>query len=189
VEDSSTAAESRGTRQLLAATGIAALVLAVDQIAKWLVADKLGPGASSHRYRLLGDLFGIQYVENRGVAFGLLQGQVFLVTVLAIAVVFFLVRLYRRAGTASWTMAIGCGLIVGGAIGNLVDRVRFGYVVDFIGVSGWPRFNVADGAITIGALLLAWRYLRDDESEEIEQRNSGSTVPPALVVLNRDGDR
>jgi signal peptidase II len=185
VDDPSAVANRRSACQLLAATGIAALVLAVDQVTKWLVAENLGPDAASHRSRLLGDVLAIHYVENTGVAFGLLQGQVILVTVLAILVVFFLVRMYRQTGTASWTMAVGCGLITGGAIGNLVDRVRLGYVVDFVEVSAWPKFNVADSAITVGALLLAWRYLCDEGREPIHE----SSVPPGLVLLNHEGDR
>ena len=82
-------------------------MLVIDQFAKWLVAEELGPDAVSHRSRLLGDFFAIHYVENTGVAFGLLQGQVVLVTVLAIVVVFFLVRMYRHAGGASRTTCIG----------------------------------------------------------------------------------
>jgi signal peptidase II len=169
--------------------GIVALLLAVDQVTKWLVTENLGPDAASHRVKLLGDFFAISYVENTGVAFGLLQGQVGLVSILAVAVVFFLLRMYRDACGASWTMAIGCGLVVGGAIGNLVDRVRLGYVVDFVEVSAWPKFNVADSAITIGALLLAWGYLRDEGHEETGHREPGPNVPPRLVALNHDGER
>jgi signal peptidase II len=164
-------------------------VLAVDQTTKWLVTERLGPNAASHRSEIVGNFVAVQYVENSGVAFGLLQGQVILVTILAVAVVIWLMRTYRRAGAASWTMAIGCGLILGGALGNLADRVRLGYVVDFVAVSAWPRFNVADSAITIGALLIAWRYLREEGQEEKAAREPGSAVQSGLVVLHRDGDR
>jgi signal peptidase II len=168
---------------------IGASVLAADQIIKWLVVDRLGPAESSHRYEFLGDLLAIHYVENRGAAFGLFQGQAMTATVLAIVVLALLIRTYRRANAASWRMVCGCGLIVGGAVGNIADRVRLGYVVDFVAVSAWPKFNVADSAITIGVLLLAWRYFLDANGEGTDVRERDSAVAPGLVLLHHDGDR
>jgi signal peptidase II len=173
----------------MAAAAIAAFVVAVDQLTKWRVTEKLGPDAASHRSQLLDHLLAIHYVENTGVAFGLLQGQAVLVTVLAVVVVIFVVRIYRQTGATSWAMAAGCGLIVGGAVGNLVDRIRLGYVVDFVEVSVWPKFNAADTAITIGALLLAWHYLRDDRQAAVNERRRGTAPSPGLAVLSRDGER
>lgn len=187
MEGASVTASRRSARRLVVPFGIAAVVIAVDQLSKWLVVDTLGPAATAHRFRLLGNAFAIHHVENTGVAFGFLQGQALLVTVLAILVVFFLVRMYRNARATSWTTAIACGLIVGGALGNLLDRVRLGYVVDFIEVSVWPKFNVADSAITIGALLLAWRYLRVEGTAG--NRDLGRAGRSGLVALHHDGDR
>jgi signal peptidase II len=169
--------------------GIGAAVVAADQITKWLVADRLGPGERLHRYDVLSDLLAIHYVENRGVAFGLFQGQAMIATVLAIVVLALLIRTYRRADAASWRMIGGCGLIVGGAIGNIADRMRLGFVVDFVAVSAWPKFNVADSAITIGVLLLAWRYFLDASGEGTDVRKRDSAVAPGLVLLRHDGDR
>ena len=163
-------------------------MLATDQITKWLVADRLGPGEVSHRYDVIGDILAVHYVENRGVAFGLFQGQAMIATVLAIVVLALLVRTYRRAD-ASWRMISGCGLIVGGAVGNIADRVRLGHVVDFVAVSAWPTFNVADSAITIGVLLLAWRYFLDEGGERADARGRDSAVASGLVLLRHDGDR
>ncbi|MEA2595263.1 MAG: signal peptidase [Thermomicrobiales bacterium] len=182
-----TLGESAG-RWTWATFGIGASVLTADQITKWLVAAKLGPDEISHRRQVVGDVVAIHYVENSGVAFGLLQGQTILVTVMAILVVILLVRMYRRVSEVSWTMASGCGLIIGGAIGNLVDRARLGYVVDFVEISAWPKFNLADSAITVGALLLAWRFLREDGREMTGERGSPD-VPGNLVLLKHDGDR
>jgi signal peptidase II len=178
-----------GGRRVLVPIAIGVAGLAADQATKWLVADRLGPGADSHRFEVLGDLLAVHYVENRGVAFGLFQGQALIATLLAVVVLAFLVRAYRDAGTASWRVGIGCGLIVGGAIGNLADRLRLGYVVDFVAVSSWPKFNVADSAITIGALFLVWHYLRDQREEHAGERDGGSAVPPGLVLLRHDGER
>jgi signal peptidase II len=177
------------TRQVLVPSGIGASVLMADQITKWLVADRLGPDEVSHRHEILGDFIAIHYVENKGVAFGLFQGQAMMATVLAVIVLALLVRTYRRADGASWRMVCGCGLIVGGAVGNIADRVRLGYVVDFVAVSAWPKFNVADSAITIGVLLLAWRYFLDESGEGKDARERDSAVAPGLVLLRHDGDR
>jgi signal peptidase II len=176
-------------RQVLAPVGIGALVLATDQATKWIVAERLGPGAETHRHAVLGDLVAVHYVENRGVAFGLFQGQAMIATALAVVVLALLIRTYRRAGAASWRMVGGCALIVGGAVGNIADRVRLGYVVDFVAVSAWPTFNVADSAITIGVLLLAWRYFLDEIAEGTDGRKRDSAVASGLVLLRHDGDR
>jgi signal peptidase II len=165
------------------------MVFAIDQITKWLVADRLGPEEATHRYNVLGDVFAIHYVENRGVAFGLFQGQAMIATVLAVIVLALLIRTYRRADVASWRMVFGGGLIVGGAIGNIADRVRLGYVVDFVAVSVWPKFNVADSAITIGVLLLAWRYFVEEGREGSDEKERNSATAPGLVLVRHDGDR
>jgi signal peptidase II len=143
---------------------LATLILLADQFAKLLIIEKLGPEATTHRVELLGNFVALEYAENRGMAFGLLQGQTALVTVLACVVVVLALRAFRQIVVIPVEIAIGGGLIAGGAIGNLLDRARLGYVVDFVAVASWPNFNVADSAITIGALLIAWRYLRDDRS-------------------------
>lgn len=143
-------------------SAIAFVVLVADQLAKLAIVNAFGPEQLDHRRDLLGRFLAIEYAENRGMAFGLLQGRTALVTVLAVVVVAFAARAWRQLPTIAIEMAIGGGLIVGGAAGNLVDRVRLGYVIDFIAVLSWPNFNLADSAITIGAVLIGWRYLRDD---------------------------
>jgi signal peptidase II len=175
-------------RHLPVPIGIAATVLAVDQITKWLVAARWGRGAETHRNDLLGDVLAIDYVENTGMAFGLFQGQVIVVTLLAMLIVLVLLRTYRHASSVSWAMAIGCGLIVGGALGNLVDRVRLGYVVDFVAVAVWPKFNVADSAITVGALLVVCHYLRAEGRDGSSAREGDPAMPARVVRLQHDGD-
>jgi signal peptidase II len=173
------------TRRVLWPVVCAASVVVVDQATKWLVAREYGRGKADHAKEFGGGLVAIHYVENSGVAFGLLRGQVIVTSILALAVIGVLLRTYRRSGAASVPMAIGCGLVVGGALGNLVDRVRLGYVVDFVAVSVWPKFNVADSAITIGALLLVWCSLVGTATPSAE------TPPPntyRLAPLRHDGD-
>ena len=107
-------------------------------------------------------VFHLTLTLNTGVAFGLFRGYGFGLTVLTLAFLSVLVVSSVRRGTAErpevtrWSLA----LIVAGAVGNLIDRVRFGGVVDFLDFRVWPIFNLADSCITIGAGLMAWTLLR-----------------------------
>lgn len=140
---------------------VCALVLAADQAAKAAVEAHLVPGQYEE---VLGPL-ELTLSHNRGVAFGLAGGAgigLVLVTAVALAVIGFL---FSRNPRRPW-MWLAVGLVAGGALGNLVDRIRAGAVTDFIAVGSWPPFNLADVSITLGVLLLVYIYLRDAEREE-----------------------
>jgi signal peptidase II len=151
---------SRATRAWCLTGTLAALVLAADQIAKAIVEAQLTIGEDID---VLGPL-GLTLTHNRGVAFGLAGGAgvpLILLTLAALGVVGYLfAREPVRPG-----MWIAAGLLGGGAIGNLVDRVRADQVTDFIDVGSWPPFNLADVAVVAGVLLLVLIYLRDAERE------------------------
>jgi signal peptidase II len=151
---------SASARAWALAAGVCALVLAADQAAKAAIEAHLVPG---QRVEALGPL-ELTLAHNKGVAFGLAGGAgggLVLVTVVALAVVGLLfARNPTRPG-----MWIAVGLVAGGALGNLADRVRAGAVTDFIHVGSWPDFNLADVAISAGVLLLVLIYLREAESE------------------------
>ena len=144
-------------RRYLTLSGIAALVTLLDQLTKWWVLRTLPEYQS---VPVIKGFFDLVNIRNRGAAFGFLnrsdiewQFWLFLgATLLAVVAIFALVR-----GTKSTLLLTGLGLIMGGAIGNLIDRVRFRSVVDFldfyIGTWHWPAFNVADIAICCGAIL------------------------------------
>lgn len=131
----------------------AAVVIAADQFTKALVEASLGAGAERHEIRLVGDWFTLRYGRNTGAAFGLFQGESVILSIVSVAVVVGLFAVSRRAST-SRRMLFAVALLAGGAIGNLIDRVRLGYVTDFIHVGRWPTFNIADSAITIAIVLL-----------------------------------
>lgn len=140
-------------------------VVAADQWTKTLASAALGRDAANHRHDLVGSAVAFEYVENSGAAFGILPGQGALLTIGALVIVAVLVWRFARSGRTSPLVALSLGLLAGGACGNIVDRIRLGYVIDFIAVGIWPRFNLADSAVTVGVLLLAWTMAVDDRTE------------------------
>jgi signal peptidase II len=133
---------------------ICASVLALDQTSKALMVEWLGREASQHRVDVFGSWVAFEYVENTGAAFGLLSGHPWLVSILAVAVAVMLVTVFRQAFPTDSGLWWCVALILAGALGNMIDRVRIGYVVDFVAVGAWPRFNVADSSITVGLVLM-----------------------------------
>lgn len=142
------------------AGALCALVLAADQVAKAVVEANLVPG---EYVDALGPLeFTLSH--NRGVAFGLAGGAGIGLVAVTLAALGLIVYLFAR-DPGRRGMWVATGLVAGGALGNLVDRILAGEVTDYIAVGSWPPFNVADIAITCGVLLLALIYVRDAESE------------------------
>lgn len=146
--------------------GVAAAILATDQLTKaWAVAE-LGDG---HIIDLVGSL-RLRLVLNYGAAFSLTDGRGPLISILALVVVAVLLRTGRHATRPA--MAVSLGMVVGGAFGNLLDRafrdgdgLFGGGVVDFVDLGWWPVFNVADAAIVVGACLLFLLQWREPDSE------------------------
>jgi signal peptidase II len=144
---------------------VAALIFALDRVTKTLVQTRMFSGES---IPLIPGLVRITYIRNAGAAFGLLQHQTLFFIAVTIAVVILIITYGRRASHGQPLLAIALGLQLGGALGNLVDRLRVGTVVDFIDFYRvWPFiFNVADAAIVIGGLLFAWILIREDVSSQ-----------------------
>jgi signal peptidase II len=157
-------------------------VLVLDQATKVWALDRLADGPIA----VLGDDIGFRLSRNPGGAFSILQGFTPLLALLAIVLTVILVRAVTR--TRDPLMLVGLALILGGALGNLVDRVfrspgfLRGEVVDWIGVRSFPTFNVADSAITIGAVVLLVAVLRtsdDEQGTDDEQGADDAEVPDA----------
>jgi signal peptidase II len=139
------------------AGALAALVVLLDQVVKALVENNLVPG---EKVDVLGPV-GLTLAHNQGVAFGLASGSdapLIVFAVLALGFVGFL--LARNPGTPGMWIAVG--LVAGGALGNLIDRVRAGEVTDYVEIGSWPPFNLADVAITAGVLAFALIFLREE---------------------------
>ncbi|MCS6803378.1 MAG: signal peptidase II [Chloroflexota bacterium] len=133
----------------------AAVVIALDQITKiWVRATlPLGvPVPEEWPIRL-------RHITNTGAAFGLFQDRSMLFVVIAIVAVGLILYYYRRLPADAWMVRLGLGLQLGGAIGNLIDRLHQGYVTDFIEFPYWPVFNIADSSIVIGVVLLGYYLL------------------------------
>lgn len=127
------------------------LVLILDQLVKVTVAMKLEPFQSLW---VIKNIFSITFVRNYGAAFGILQSQTLLLIALSLVVILFVWIQRDKLKGYSKVFQIGLGLALGGALGNLVDRIRLGYVIDFFDFQFWPVFNLADIAIVGGVGLI-----------------------------------
>lgn len=146
---------------------IALLVVAADQLSKVWIRSNLLVGQSLFE----AGFFRIIHVNNTGAAFGLFQGQSFLLTIVALVgitvLLVYALVIYRKFPLLDNRLGRSTlGLVLGGAVGNLIDRLRFGYVTDFISVGLWPAFNIADSAITVGVILFAYSFLRSARAEK-----------------------
>jgi signal peptidase II len=138
------------------AGALCGLVVVLDQAAKALVEANLVPG---EEVDVVGPL-ELTLSHNTGVAFGLASGGGTRIVLLAIVALAVLAYVFSRDPTRPLVWAAG-GLLAGGALGNLADRVRADAVTDYIAIGSWPAFNLADVAVTAGVLLLALSYLRE----------------------------
>ena len=156
---------------------LAAIIFLMDQFTKFLVRELLPFGYS---YPFDG-FFRITHTHNTGSAFGILQGQNTPLIFVSFVGIFVLVMIYRSQPRATNLLRTSLALQIGGAFGNLLDRLRLGSVTDFIDVGAWPVFNLADASIVTGLILLGWLLLRPGA------RNSDSPVvetgEPASPVL------
>jgi signal peptidase II len=140
------------------AGALGAIVVAVDQAAKAAIEAHLVPGQDVD---VLGPL-GLTLSHNQGIAFGLAGGAGAPLVLLTLAALGVVAYLFARNPTRPG-MWVATGLLAGGAIGNLTDRIRADAVTDFVDLPPWPPFNLADVAITAGVVLLVFLYLRDSE--------------------------
>ena len=151
---------------------IAAMVIVLDQITKALVRQNLALGEAWAPIPAIGDFFRFLYWQNRGAAFGTLQNAGPILTVVRIAIAIFIVFFYQKAETKDRLMRVSLSLMLGGAIGNLIDQFMLGFVTDFIAVGKFPIFNVADSCVTIGVGLMLLDML-------IKEKNGSKTDPEA----------
>ncbi|NDJ36701.1 MAG: signal peptidase II [Chloroflexi bacterium] len=168
------------TKRLVLFVTVVGVVLLIDQVAKWLVMQNLELGQSWQALPFLQPLFRVTYSYNTGAAFGMfpMASSVFLVLAF-IASVVFAVMYFNFGSEVTWLSLVGVPMIVGGALGNAIDRLRFDYVVDFfhVQVANFANIsNFADHAITLGVILLFIDQVRI-EREEQAQKQEVTTAP------------
>lgn len=139
--------------------GALAVVLVADQLTKRWIVLNLQPYQPTDLVEWLAPILSLTFVRNTGVAFGLFQGLGLLFTLLAFLVVVAILAFRRTLPSSDVWLHAALGLVTGGALGNVIDRVLRGYVVDFLDVNfrplhNWPVFNLADSAIVVGVALL-----------------------------------
>ncbi|MBU1726989.1 MAG: signal peptidase II [Candidatus Omnitrophica bacterium] len=135
---------------------IVTATLALDQLTKFIAAKNLFYG---HSVPVIKGFFHFTLIHNRGAAFGILKNQIPLFifsSIIAAVLIFFELRSKKHRRLYE----VALSLILAGALGNLIDRLLFGYVIDFLDFRVWPVFNIADSAVTVGAILLAWTIIR-----------------------------
>jgi len=135
--------------------GVGLLVVGLDQYTKCLVRQNLPLNTSWNPISWLSPIVTLTYTRNTGAAFGLFPNLGIFLVVVALAVVVAIIIYYRQLAEGSGMLRLAFGLQLGGAVGNLIDRVCFGYVTDFLDVRVWPEFNVADSSVVVGTILLA----------------------------------
>lgn len=139
---------------------IAALILAADQWSKSWVIENIPLNSTFEIVPVLRDLFVLTHITNSGAAFGLFPQLSLVFTFVALIVSGVIVWYYRSMPAGQWLVRVSLGLQLGGAIGNLIDRLRFGYVTDLFYIRPFPVFNVADLAIVTGVGLLMLQMWR-----------------------------
>ena len=144
--------------------GIGIFVFIIDQLVKLFVVSTMHIGQS---IPVIDGIFSITYVLNPGAAFGMLEHQRWIFILAAMGVMMIAAVCYRHIQRENMFIRCGSGLLLGGAAGNLADRIQTGLVIDFFDFHIWPVFNLADVAICVGAGILIWDiWQRRNEDED-----------------------
>ena len=141
---------------------VAAAVIILDQLSKYIVIQSLPLYQSWAPIPALAAFFQITHATNTGTAFGLFPNASWLFGLMAVVVSGAIIYFNERIASGNIWLRVALGLELGGALGNLIDRVRLGYVTDWLDFGPWPVFNLADLAIVSGAVLLAWIVFREE---------------------------
>jgi signal peptidase II len=164
-----------GPMQWAALTAIALAAVAADQLTKHIVASQLALGDGVH---VLGP-FWIHHVRNSGIAFGFFSQATAVVIVLTGLAVAWMLAYFARSGARHPILPVALGLVIGGSTSNLLDRVRLGYVTDFLDFRWWPSFNLADSFIVVGVLVLLATLVLAERDPRRPRTISDATARPS----------
>ena len=142
--------------------GLAGVVIALDQWTKWLVRSNLEMGEIWMPWSALSPYARIVHWYNTGVALGMFQDQNPLFAALAMLVIIGIIYYFPQIPANDWPLRLALALMMGGAAGNMIDRLTVGHVTDFLSVGNFPVFNVADSSITVGVVVLIIGVWADD---------------------------
>ncbi|MEJ2601309.1 MAG: signal peptidase II [Anaerolineales bacterium] len=161
---------------------LAGAIVALDQWTKYLVRQNLPFQAIWSPWPWLTPFARIVHWKNTGAAFGIFQGFGDVFTILAIVVSIAILYYFPQVPRRDWTLRLAMGMQLGGAVGNLIDRLFFGSVTDFVSVGNFAVFNVADASISIGVAILILGMLAKERQDYLEERdrlrNEGSPQSP-----------
>ena len=160
-----------GSAQWLALLVVAASARAADQVTKQVVGRTLALGESVD---IVGP-FSIHHVQNSGIAFGLFASRTGLVIGVTAVAVGLMLWFFARSGRRHPVLPVALGLVLGGSIANLIDRVRLGHVTDFLDLVAWPAFNLADTFIVVGVAILFGALVLADRSHRMHGARDGDT--------------
>ncbi len=163
---------------------IASVILILDQYTKSLVRTNLAVGEVWAPWEWLIPYARIVNWNNTGAAFGIFQGGGTILAVLAVLVVLVILYYYPRVPTAEWVLRIALILQLGGAIGNLTDRIKYGHVTDFISVGTFPVFNIADSSISVGVAVLIIGLWFQEKKERKQSIGDGNINPNEAASIN-----
>jgi signal peptidase II len=161
-----------GPGQWLALLAVAVSAIFADQLTKQVVGRTLSVGET---VELVGP-FSIHHVENSGIAFGLFASRTTLVIAVTAIAVAWMLWFFARSGRRHPVLPVGLGLVLGGSIANLIDRVRLGRVTDFLDLEAWPAFNLADTFIVVGVAILFVALVLVDRSKRLHRPRDGDSA-------------
>lgn len=139
-------------KYLINVTTISVILILPDQLTKYFAQKYMVD------YEIINGFFSLVYTENEGIAFGLGMPQILIITASIIIIPIIFLMTYKELSPNHWMTKTACSFIIGGALGNIIDRILNGFVIDFISVWKWPNFNLADAFIVIGILLIICFY-------------------------------
>ncbi len=155
---------------------LAGVIVLADQYTKHLVRTTIAINETWNPWPALMQYFRVLHIQNTGAAFGLFKDGNLIFTIIASVVSLVIIVYAQRLPAGQWLMRVALGMQLGGALGNLVDRLTFGTVTDFISVGNFAIFNVADASISLGVAFLALLMFMEGRSER-SPAGSGSTLP------------
>lgn len=140
--------------------GLGTILVIIDQIIKYVVVRNL---AVNDTIPILKNSIELTFVKNTGAAFSILTNATWLITALSVTVFIFLIYYIRKEEKTTKSMGVIFSLLIGGILGNIIDRIRLGYVIDYVSIGRFPIFNFADSCIVIGMVLMIIVVIRGEK--------------------------